>query len=327
MNQLSIRLVSAPDLSGHHWPIKAPVRWGAVSKYRFLLAARGRSLSLVMDGTTGEPDLSDAYTQASGGHGTAVASFAVSVKLPAFDPEDPEIWFIQAENQFRLKKITKSDTMAEHVIQVLPVAMLRKMRTWLRDNPEEKDYYEMKAYLLEEFSLTPAERTRRIISLAARPLGDRKVSDLFNELESLFCLPSADPSESKRLDIEREMLLINLPDSVRTCLQDSSHLPLRMLVTKADRLLEAHRATHFSPTSNPINSVAISEVSEDSDTDINFLSKANYQERQFRGKKTRELVRGLCPYHFKYGQDSKRCWPECKLWKKFSSKNDHGNRR
>ena len=216
--------------------------------------------------------------------------------------------------------------MAEHVLQVLPASTLRKMRTWLRDNPEEKDYYEMKAYLLEEFSLTPAERTRRIINLAARPLGDRKVSDLFNELESLFCLPSVDSSERKRLDIEREILLLNLPDSVRTCLQDSFYLPLRTLVAKADRLLEAHRAA-----SSSVSSVAIGEVvNEDSDTEVNFAN-VNHQGRDRRfggngGKKIRELVRGLCPYHFKYGQDSKRCWPECKLWKTFS-KNDVGSRQ
>lgn len=282
-----------------------------------------------MDGTTGEPDMSDACTQASDELQTTAAAFTVSVKLPAFDQEDPEIWFIQAENQFRLKKITRSNTMAEHVLQVLPASTLRKMRTWLRDNPQEKDYYEMKAYLLEEFSLTPAERTRRILSLATRPLGDRKVSDLFNELESLFCLPSADPSVTKRLDLEREILLLNLPDSVRTCLQDASYLPLRMLVTKADRFLEAHRASQFSNARNSVNSVAIGEISEDSDTDINFIAKVKQQrkDRRFGEKKTtRELVRGLCPYHFKFGQESKRCWPECKLWKIFS-KNDLGSRQ
>ena len=232
--------------------------------------------------------------------------YAVSLKLPVFDSDDPEIWFVQAENQFRLKGITQSNTMAEHVIQVLPTATLRKMRTWLREHPGEKDYHELKSYLMKEFSFTPAERTRRILSLASKPLGDKKVSDVYNELESLFCLPSPDPAESKRLDIEREIILISLPDSVRTCLQTSEDLPLSELVSKADCLLEAHRAA-LASIGAPVNAVTSGQESDDSDAEVHFVKRASDQR-----SRTRELVRGLCPYHFKYGQHAKRCWPGCK---------------
>ena len=40
--------------------------------------------------------------------GAAVES--VAIKLPTFDPMDPELWFVQCEAQFALKNVTVDQT-------------------------------------------------------------------------------------------------------------------------------------------------------------------------------------------------------------------------
>ncbi len=44
----------------------------------------------------------------------------VSVKLPDFWTEDPDLWFLHAEAAFRNAQITQSKTKFDHIIQKLP---------------------------------------------------------------------------------------------------------------------------------------------------------------------------------------------------------------
>ena len=44
----------------------------------------------------------------------------VSVKLPTFWTDSPEVWFIQAEAQFEVKRITTSRTKFNHCLAALP---------------------------------------------------------------------------------------------------------------------------------------------------------------------------------------------------------------
>jgi len=48
----------------------------------------------------------------------------VSLKLPAFWPEEVEVWFAQAEAQFAIKRITISRTKFYYVVSVLPKMLL-----------------------------------------------------------------------------------------------------------------------------------------------------------------------------------------------------------
>ena len=47
---------------------------------------------------------------------------AVSIKLPTFWVSQPEVWFVQAEAQFHLRKITSDETMYYYVLAALDQA-------------------------------------------------------------------------------------------------------------------------------------------------------------------------------------------------------------
>ena len=68
----------------------------------------------------------------------------VSLKLPAFWPEEVEVWFAQTEAQFAIKRIMDSRTKFYYVVSVLPqaepsfqllmsLAMLKSMKLLLSD--------------------------------------------------------------------------------------------------------------------------------------------------------------------------------------------------
>ena len=44
---------------------------------------------------------------------------AVAIKLPTFWAQQPEVWFLQAEAQFHIRKITDDTTKYYHVVAAL----------------------------------------------------------------------------------------------------------------------------------------------------------------------------------------------------------------
>ena len=52
----------------------------------------------------------------------------VSVKLPDFWTEDPDLWFLHAEAAFRNAQITQSITKFDHIVQKLPQKIMVLVR-------------------------------------------------------------------------------------------------------------------------------------------------------------------------------------------------------
>ena len=57
--------------------------------------------------------------------GNASAVNHISVRLPEFAAEDAALWFILAENQFDLARVTSEKTKFGHVLSALPITVLR----------------------------------------------------------------------------------------------------------------------------------------------------------------------------------------------------------
>ena len=53
---------------------------------------------------------------------------AVTVKLPDFYENDPEMWFVRAECQFRTKRIVDDTTKFDHIVQSLSEKVARRVR-------------------------------------------------------------------------------------------------------------------------------------------------------------------------------------------------------
>ena len=111
---------------------------------------------------------------------------AASVKLPPFSRTDAQVWFRRAETHFRLKGVSRSSTMADHVLASIPDEIFSHIAHWLNEQPDQLSYETLKSYLLKEFTLKPAERAQRVLALATQPIGDMTAHCAWYEMQALL---------------------------------------------------------------------------------------------------------------------------------------------
>ena len=66
---------------------------------------------------------------------SAVPLTTVSVKLPTFWTDSPEVWLIQVEAQFEVKRITVSQTKFNHCLAALPQDVACRLLELVRAPP------------------------------------------------------------------------------------------------------------------------------------------------------------------------------------------------
>ena len=65
---------------------------------------------------------------------------AITAKLPEFWPEEPDVWFIQAEAEFQFRNVTQDATKYAHVVTKLDKGTASKLRDFLKAPPTENKY-------------------------------------------------------------------------------------------------------------------------------------------------------------------------------------------
>ena len=136
---------------------------------------------------------------------------AVSVKLPEFWPEDPEVWFIRVESQLRSRSITQDQTKIDNEVASLDNSTAAKVKAVLLHSPAANKYDAIKEALLGAFGKTQAQKDAELLNISG--LGDRTPSALLRKLESLnnnadtlrraffwpSCLPKSDLSSRYKI--------------------------------------------------------------------------------------------------------------------------------
>ena len=164
------------------------------------------------------PPPTAAITQDDGGADFPNVS-AVSVKLPTFWTNDPELWFLQTESVFntRQPRVTRDATKFDHVITALPPDALNSVQNIIRLPGNTVDRYEqLKAALQLTYGKTQAQHHIELIQYAAakEPVLDVKPSNMLLHIRDL--------AGDSRGAFERAVLLNRLPKSVRTTLSTSA---------------------------------------------------------------------------------------------------------
>ncbi|GFR27780.1 retrovirus-related Pol polyprotein from transposon 17.6, partial [Trichonephila clavata] len=153
----------------------------------------------------------------------------VSVKIPPFWEEKPEIWFFQVEAQFSIANINQEETKFNYLVAQLDPKFIENIWDIIQSNEKNK-YSCAKSRLLSTFKESEEKSIKKL--LTGISLGDMKPSQLLRKMKSL----AGDNITEKVLRI---LWLDKLPDSIKNILVVSSE-NLENLSVMADKIFETN---------------------------------------------------------------------------------------
>lgn len=243
-----------------------------------------------------------------------VETSAVSVKIPPFWVDRPEMWFYQVEAQFKISGITSEDTKFNYLIAQLEPRFVENIWDIVKDASTTK-YSLAKDRLLKTFQESENKKIKLLIS--GLELGDWTPSQLLRKMRSLGGTEFSDK-------VLRTLWLEKMPSSVKNILIVSEE-SLDKLATMADKIMEMTprstdlsevKATATGTDSTPVDDLLLKRISA-LELQIAALSEQrhsrdqrryNYRNRsRSRSRKRYDPNGKLCFYHFKFGA---KCRPE-----------------
>lgn len=217
----------------------------------------------------------------------------VSVKVPPFWPERPEIWFAQIEAQFCVSGITSDLTKFNTLVASMESHIIAQVTDAILSPPPSDLYMNLKRRIMEQFGEN--EHTKMQKLLTGLDLGDRRPSQLLNELRNLANGRMND-------DLLKSLWMQRLPQNVRAILQTSNE-DLQGVAKLADRVLEVtEREQLYMATTTPADSVE--EI-------VDRLAKLEKRFHSRSRSKERSKSPSLCWYHTKFGRKATKCRPPC----------------
>ena len=215
-----------------------------------------------------------------------IESNSVSIKLPTFWTIKAEIWFLQAESQFNIAKITVDETKYYNVLAALDQDTATKIQDLLQQPPEKEKYVTIKHRLLDTFTLSESSRATALLNIYKPPgLGDRNPLELMDQMLALLGTHSPD-------FLFKEMQC--LPADIRLLLIRSKITDCRQLAQAANELYNAvaqatYAVKRFQNSSKPLPSPST-------------IKEHPVQTDQ---------VSSNCFYHQTYGSRARQCRPPC----------------
>ena len=163
--------------------------------------------------------------------GSAVSVDVVAVKVTPFYTDTPEVWFVQLEDQFKIKGIKTESTKYEYVTSNLDHKVADEMQGFLLNPPTKNMYTKIKAELIRKYGKTQLQKDNELLGMTG--LGDRTVSDLWSRVLAL----NKDPETFRRA-----WFLNLLPTSTRALLGKlATQGTMQELCEAADLILEQNK--------------------------------------------------------------------------------------
>lgn len=245
----------------------------------------------------------------------------VSVKVPPFWAEQPEIWFVQIESQFSINSITSDQTKFNTVVGHMESRILSQVSDAVVNPPDTDKYGNLKKAIIEQFSDSVQRKMQKMLS--GIDLGDKKPSHLYNELKQLG---GASVSE----EVLKSVWLQRMPPQV-TAILAAIKGDVKHLASVADAILDtgafgnvnqisrAHSQASVSlPVSNESSlSAQIAELTRrfdklgDHHRRLNNRSSSVKRNRSKSRSNNESAKHDLCWYHFKFGNDADKCKSPC----------------
>src|SRR5215469_8928164 len=181
-----------------------------------------------------------------------------SFSLDPFDTHDPDLWFQITEMTCPPQLTSYERSVA--VLRALPKSISAQIRNVLGTLSSALDpYADLKAAIYKSINPHPDEQIKKL--LTDTPLGDRKPSELFTQLQSLT--KQFSPQIQERLI--RPIFLSKLPPLTQTLIAVNKTATLPMLVEIADTIAQ----------NLPSNQLNVSDQLNSSPPTPNFLLLKN----------------------------------------------------
>lgn len=262
---------------------------------------------------------------------------ALIVKLPAFWSNNPSIWFIQAEAQFSLGKITADLSKYNYVVGTLPEHIADSISDVLENPPATNLYNNLKEALIKRHSLSIEARIRKLVS--DEEMGDKKPSEYYRTLKKLSGSTTAVGE-----GLLKELWMNRLPQAVGVALIPQKNDDIDKLIKLADQVWEAIKTANVSAVSaksipsddnirSEINSLKamIEKLSLDRSRSRSRSfqrqdNRSHFTNKRNRSRSSRFNPKGkFCYYHFHYGNKATDCKSPCAFNQAQSSSSTNQN--
>lgn len=256
---------------------------------------------------------------------------AISLKLAPFWPNSPVTWFIQAEAQFAISRVSLDSSKYYHVLASLSQDIIESILDFVQDPPVNNMYPSIKKLLIDRHSQSEGQRIERLLS--SEQLGDRKPSDFYRSLKLL-----AGTSGTIGENLIKSLWLRRLPQAMNIALISLSDKSMSEIISIADKIHEATQLSQVgavastSSVSSDFKSKIEQEILElksmiqDLSVDSfrvgsrsrqpSFTSR-NRSKSESRSN-NREIPR-TCWYHSRFGAKATKCLGNCDFKHKSSS--------
>lgn len=258
----------------------------------------------------------------------------VSVKLPPFWDEMPEIWFAQAEAEFEVSQIVRERTRYSYLMGALPRETLMKVVDIIKVPHPTTPYTHLKEQVLSRLSTSEEARLSKLLYHVE--MGDRSPSELYRHMVQL-----AGGSADLSTTLIQKLWKSRLPKSIEVALiaVDAKEHEEQMKI--ADRLFECTQSGSVAemeskPTSSSFHSNADDirrEISELRNMVRQMASQPYRQSRRYhrtrsnsrnrRNIPSQQKERTLCWYHHKFGENANKCNKPCNFFATQGKNNAH----
>ncbi|CAK9825929.1 hypothetical protein ANTRET_LOCUS3855 [Anthophora retusa] len=160
---------------------------------------------------------------------TVAPTERVSIRIPEFTPDDPELWFCILERNLVAAGITLDGVKASYVTGALGPRYIAEVRDILLNPPDTGLYDKLKTELIRRLSVTQEQKARRL--LEHEEIGDRRPSQFLRHLRSLAGTCVSEP-------LLRTLWLGRLPSSVQAILATQQGTALDKVAELADAIVD-----------------------------------------------------------------------------------------
>lgn len=259
----------------------------------------------------------------------------VSVKVPPFWNDSPDIWFVQVESQFSNAGITTDESKFNTVVGAIESKILSHVREAVLNPPVGTKYTNLKEKLLKEFADSDYTNMKKLFSELS--LGDNKPTFLLNEMRRLGGANVTD-------DVLKTLWMNQLPVQARAILATST-ATLTELANTADKIVEVSSLSVVQQIEQTKSSSIDNRMSF-MEKQINQLvsvvhsfknqhgqSRSRSRSKSFQGKRNQtpnhsrsrnetpnnsrsrnENPSDLCWYHITFGNSATKCKETCRLY-------------